>query len=217
MDDFTNLKPGAVLIRATADRVERVRVLRIDDDIIICTPLEEPVEGAMPRGRVWCFDRLTGAEITIGTGYGFASESTGGRIIRSPRTPMVRTSAVEISERLLGGCGRMITASKARYAEKHHDHVVVFNGNLCTRGRGKIWFGDLDLTKDEPLLLELAAALADSIYVLEERDSRFATEHAPRFENHLLKISANGTIEARHWMVRSDDGRLRRRPQQGDG
>lgn len=110
----------------------------------------------------------------------------------------------------------MITASKTRYVDKHPDHIVVFNGNLCTRGRGKIWFGDNDLTRDEQLLVELAVALAESVYVLYERDARFASEHAPLFENHVLKVSSTGSVEASHWIARGADGRLRRRPPRRD-
>jgi hypothetical protein len=56
----------------------------------------------------------------------------------------------------LGPAGRMIAASKTAYREDNPDHLTVFNANVCL-GRGKVWWGDIDLTLDESLLLDLAA------------------------------------------------------------
>jgi len=83
-------------------------------------------------------------------------------------------TAIEI----LGYCGRMISASKTGIS----GHITVFNANVCTAA-GKIWFGDLDVTKDEAKLKELAHALGEKIYVLRERDARFENEGAPLLEN----------------------------------
>lgn len=51
----------------------------------------------------------------------------------------------------LGYEGRMISFSKGGYSTAHPEHVAVFNANLCVAA-GKLWWGDLDLTVDEPLL-----------------------------------------------------------------
>jgi hypothetical protein len=117
--------------------------------------------------------------------------------------------ADEIAEAVLGPAGRMIALSKNDYAERHPSHVVVFNANLCTTGRGKIWFGDLDLTQDEPLLVDLAVALGETVFVLYERDARFGTEMTPQLHAHVAKVSSKGLVPARRWIVRDSDGRLR--------
>jgi hypothetical protein len=64
------------------------------------------------------------------------------------------------------------------YFSAHPDNLVVFNGNVCTDD-GKIWYGDLDITKDEDKLTELASKLGCRIYVLREHDGRFDNEDAP--------------------------------------
>lgn len=56
----------------------------------------------------------------------------------------------------LGPPVRMISASKTGYRDRHPDHLPVFNANVCL-GAAKIWFGDIDLTLDEPKLLDLAS------------------------------------------------------------
>jgi hypothetical protein len=119
--------------------------------------------------------------------------------------------ADETAERILGPVGRMITFSKTSYWRKHPTHVLVFNGNVCTEARGKIWFGDLDLTRDEPLLVELARALGEAVYVLFERDARFATEDAPALRGHVLKVEPDGSGSHPGWVVRGADGALHER------
>jgi hypothetical protein len=94
--------------------------------------------------------------------------------------------------RILGHCGRMISGSKSGYDKAHPGNVVVFNANVCTRSQGKIWFGDLDVTKDEAMLTSLAQALGEDVFVLREHDARFETEATPRFENARAIASASG-------------------------
>jgi hypothetical protein len=72
--------------------------------------------------------------------------------------------------------GRMISGSKSGYKEKYPDNKVVFNANIVTRSRGKIWYGDLDLTLDTEKLQQIATALAEPLYVLYEMDARFENE-----------------------------------------
>lgn len=72
-------------------------------------------------------------------------------------------------------CGSMIAAYKI--APK--GHVCVWNGNLITKSSGKIWFGDLNLTKEGSLLKEIAIEIGETLYVLRESDCRFGTEKDP--------------------------------------
>jgi hypothetical protein len=69
-------------------------------------------------------------------------------------------------------CGQMISGSK----QSPKGHVCVWNANIITRKLGKIWYGDLDLTKSESVLKEIALEIGEPIYVLREMDCRFGTE-----------------------------------------
>jgi hypothetical protein len=84
--------------------------------------------------------------------------------------------------------GRMISGSK-RIPPGHPDPSrVVFNANVLTRSEGKIWYGDLDLTKDEDDLRLLAKAKGEAVYVLREKDARFMTESNPRWDEAVAII-----------------------------
>jgi hypothetical protein len=115
------------------------------------------------------------------------------------------------AEQFLGIAGRMIASSKSGYTSEFPDNVPVFNANVCTKDRGKIWFGDLDITFDEPQLVELAAALGEQIYVLHERGARFGNEDSPDFGDFAVRVARDGTVEMNRWIVRGEDGRLHSR------
>ena len=69
--------------------------------------------------------------------------------------------------------GRMISPHKS--APK--GCVCVWNGNLVSPSRGKVWFGDLNLTREGEKLKEVAKAAGETLYVLREMDCRFDTEN----------------------------------------
>jgi hypothetical protein len=112
----------------------------------------------------------------------------------------------------LGPPGRMITPSKSAYRDSHPDHLVVFNANICLTG-AKVWHGDLDLTADEPALLDLAArtgAIADVLY---EHDARFRSETNPRIERAVYSVTPTGHTRVDVSRVeRRADGRVYERP-----
>lgn len=116
-----------------------------------------------------------------------------------------REAAIEV----LGWPGRMISQSKSSFRERHPDHAAVFNANVCVEA-GKIWFGDLDLTIDEPVLVELASQLSERIFVLRELDGRFKNELQPLLDQAIYSINADGQLsfDARK-IVRAADGTLR--------
>jgi hypothetical protein len=120
------------------------------------------------------------------------------------------------AERILGPVGRMIAFSKTSYWLEHPTHVTIFNGNVCTESRGKIWFGDVDCTVSEPVLVELARALGEAVYVLFERDARFGTEETPLLHQHVLKVEPDGSVSHPARIVRGQDGRLHERTAHGD-
>ena len=117
--------------------------------------------------------------------------------------------AREVAIELLGWPGRMISQSKSSFRDRHPDHAAVFNANVCVEA-GKIWFGDLDLTTDESLLLELASQLGERIFVLREMDGRFKHELQPLLGQAIYSISGDGqpSFNARK-IVRGADGTLR--------
>ena len=86
--------------------------------------------------------------------------------------------------------GRMISGTKTG----PKGHVCVFNANICTKSKGKIWFGDLDLTADKVDLQKMAAEQGEEIYVLREKDARFQNEAKPLFENAVATISPAGEV-----------------------
>lgn len=86
--------------------------------------------------------------------------------------------------------GRMISGSKT----SPKGHVCVFNANLCTKEKGKFWFGDLDLTADAEPLKKIAADKGCDVYILREIDARFQNEASPRFENAVARITPQGEV-----------------------
>lgn len=69
--------------------------------------------------------------------------------------------------------GRMISPNK----RSPEGHFCVFNANIITRINGKVWWGDLDLTKEGEILKKIATETGEQLYVLCEMDCRFDTEN----------------------------------------
>lgn len=113
-----------------------------------------------------------------------------------------------LAETLLGWEGRMICDSKTRYRQEHPGHVALFNANVCIAA-GKLWWGDLDLTLDEPLLRELAMRLGEVVYVLRERDGRGHNERRPHLDRALARFNGVGAVRFDEQLVkRAEDGTL---------
>jgi hypothetical protein len=81
--------------------------------------------------------------------------------------------------------GRMISFSKSDYRDKNPNSVCYFNANIVTAKEGKVWYGDLDLTKDGESIKAVAEATGEIIYVLREMDGRF--EHEDEDGTKLIK------------------------------
>jgi hypothetical protein len=96
-------------------------------------------------------------------------------------------NALLTSEKLY--CGRLISAHKT----SPKGHVCVFNANIITESAGKIWFGDLDLTKEGILLKQISEVIGEPLYVLREMDARFGTEEKSSLE--LIKKAVWSTKE----------------------
>lgn len=90
---------------------------------------------------------------------------------------------------LLGRAGRMIAGSKSTYKKAFPKNLVAFNANVCIEGLGKVWHGDLDITRDEALLVRLAELTDREVYVLYEMDGRFDNESKPKLGKAIYKVS----------------------------
>ena len=75
--------------------------------------------------------------------------------------------------------GRMIAGSKWQYTEKHPEDLIIFNANIVIPNYGKIWYGDVNLTKDYKVLKRIAECLNETLYILWEMDCRFGSENKP--------------------------------------
>lgn len=76
--------------------------------------------------------------------------------------------------------GRMISWSKSGYLESNPNNLVYFNANIFTLEDGKIWHGDIDLTKEKEKLEQVSAHLGKPLYILREMDGRFGNEELPQ-------------------------------------
>jgi hypothetical protein len=82
----------------------------------------------------------------------------------------------EIFEEIGFGIGRMISYSKSAYRDKFPDNEVYFNSNIFVLGEGKIWYGDIDVTKEREKLENIAREIGKDLYILSEMDGRFENE-----------------------------------------
>jgi len=74
--------------------------------------------------------------------------------------------------------GRMVSASKSAYRDAYPENDVLFNANIFILGKGKVWWGDIDLTRDWHTLEVIASTLGKSLFVLREMDGRFEWEES---------------------------------------
>ncbi len=98
---------------------------------------------------------------------------------------------------LMGRPGRMLSGSKTAYSNNHQNHLVIFNGNLFIQVENKyqkIWFGDVDVTRDIKTLIKLAKQLETAVYLLREMDGRFENENNPKIGKAVVKVYPDGTV-----------------------
>jgi hypothetical protein len=86
----------------------------------------------------------------------------------------------------------MIGVSKSRYREANPGNEVYFNANIFTIEDGKIWYGDIDYTKDQETLEKIATKLERDLYILKELDGRFENE---KLEDNQIKKKAIKLIQ----------------------
>jgi hypothetical protein len=79
---YRHLKTGSSVTRLLAGTIPMpMRVLRVDTRLIYCTPREMTLKAAVRRELIWTFDRVTGAEIDDGLGWGPAYGITGSFLV----------------------------------------------------------------------------------------------------------------------------------------
>jgi hypothetical protein len=91
------------------------------------------------------------------------------------------------------GRGRMLAGSKSGYRSTHPNNIVIFNASVAIVGHNKVWYGDLDLTKDENLLLHCSREIGKPLYVFYEMDLRF--------ENEKLDVSEATKTSYKYYVV----------------
>lgn len=79
-------------------------------------------------------------------------------------------------QNILGHKGKLICGSKGLYRHNNPRNVVIFNANIFTK-EGKIWYGDIDITKEEKLLIKASKELKQELFVLYESDGRSFNEN----------------------------------------
>lgn len=103
---------------------------------------------------------------------------------------------------MLGVSGRILSASKSAYRRIYPNNLVVFNSNIFIHSKifsGKIWFGDIDLTKEHELLMNIAMECDIDIYVLSEMDGRFDKDGNMEFKEDAIWSSKFGLNE-KYWL-----------------
>jgi hypothetical protein len=82
----------------------------------------------------------------------------------------------------LGYPGRLISGSKSGYRNAHLENLTIFNANICI-DEGKVWYGDIDVTKSKVGLQEIVDKTNKTLYILFEMDGRFEYEERPILKN----------------------------------
>lgn len=90
--------------------------------------------------------------------------------------------------------GRIIAEHKGEYCQEHQGDLVIFNANIITKKRGKIWYGDLNVTQDFDNLKNIADQVKEDLYILTEHDARWGSENVPIKE---LIAKARTTIKCK--------------------
>jgi hypothetical protein len=81
----------------------------------------------------------------------------------------------------------MISHSKSTYRQRNPDNEVYFNANIFVLGEGKVWLGDLDITKDRETLQKIATEIGKDLYIVRELDGRFENENLK--DSEILKVA----------------------------
>ena len=109
-----------------------------------------------------------------------------------------RPSVEQIFDRAGLSTGRCF-GSKTLYHKAHPNRLglVIWNGNVFCRKKGKIWWGDFDLVTDKEKLRAVARRLRNRLYLLREHDGRFERENLPHRDVVEAAVWDTGTRQQR--------------------
>lgn len=116
--------------------------------------------------------------------------------------------------RKLGPSGRMICWDTDTYVKEHPNDEVVFNANLCMLTiqpkRRKLWYGDLNLTKENDILQEIADFCREPIYILSELDGRYEYEKDPQIDRAIKMYNPEklANYGSKSYLIRNKSGSL---------
>jgi hypothetical protein len=111
-------------------------------------------------------------------------------------------------ERWLGPRGRLVSYENTLYLDAGADHFVEFNAAIWFNA-GQVWWGDLDLTLDEPILAGLAAETGETVYVVWEDDGHGRLTRPVSHEQAIYRVSPDGEVGMMEALFERDaDGRL---------
>lgn len=113
----------------------------------------------------------------------------------------------KLAREILGYPGGMICGSKSGFRKLYPKKVAVFNSNVVT-AKGKVWYGDFDLTTDEQKLVELAKKSGETIYLIYEMEGRFENEESPKLDRAIYAVKPDGTNIFYEYAKRAKRGRL---------
>lgn len=104
--------------------------------------------------------------------------------------------------------GRMIAPSKSSYRNEYPDNLVVFNANIVLNKEDsfeKIWYGDLDITKDYKKLKKISNKIDYKIFVLYEMDARFENEYKPKIKEAVWNSDIKETPNYKWYMEKNKE------------
>ena len=104
---------------------------------------------------------------------------------------------IEKATQILGWQGRMMSGSKSGYCKSWPENIAVFNANVIALDQTvtKIWYGDLDITKDIDKLKDLSREIGIPVLVLREMDARFEHEENPNVDAFVVKVGPVGDVK----------------------
>jgi len=96
-------------------------------------------------------------------------------------------TAKDIAQSILGTSGRSISGCPTLYREAHPAHIIMYNIILCTENE-KLWFGDIDVTRELILLRKVSNEVKQDIYMMKYFRPRAFYDSRPDLTGYLLRI-----------------------------
>jgi hypothetical protein len=91
--------------------------------------------------------------------------------------------------------GRLIAESKTGYMRRHPQHAVIFNATIADSTGRRLWWGDVDLTIEEDILVQLAERVGLHLNVYYEGDSRRGFVETIDPINAVFLVHPDGTVD----------------------